>query len=80
MTAQEQLEKWVRGENVHNKTNDECCPDFACCQSNNHWPTPLRLKFQETYLSGGDVMPMLLMALSGVVPDDVYVAGMGVVQ
>jgi hypothetical protein len=37
MTALEQLEKWVAGENVHDKERDECCPDFACCQPNNHF-------------------------------------------
>jgi hypothetical protein len=80
MTERDQLGKWVKGENIHNHTRDECCPDFACCQPNNHWPNLLRLKFHEAYLAGGDVMPMLLMALSGVVPDDVHIAGMGVTQ
>lgn len=80
MTPEEQLREWVKGNNIHNPDRDECCPDFACCQPNNHFPIELRLKFQEMHLSGVDTLPMLLMALSGVVSSDVYVAGMGVTQ
>jgi len=31
MTTDEQLEKWVNGEAIHNVERDECCPDFSCC-------------------------------------------------
>jgi hypothetical protein len=80
MTPLEQLEKWVNGENIHNPTRDECCPDFACCQPNNHFSKELRIKFLETYRQGGAeaVEPMLMMALSGVTASsgkEVYLAG-----
>ena len=32
MTFEEQLEKWINGESVHNDKRDECCPDFSCCE------------------------------------------------
>lgn len=32
MTCDEQLEEWVKGNNIHNSARDECCPDFSCCQ------------------------------------------------
>ena len=32
MTSEEQLDKWVEGEPIHNKDRDECCPDFSCCR------------------------------------------------
>lgn len=28
----EQGLKWVAGESIHNHIDDECCPDFSCCQ------------------------------------------------
>lgn len=35
MKWQEQLDKWVEGESLHNHdapvTGSECCPDFSCC-------------------------------------------------
>lgn len=30
-STKDQLEKWVKGESVHNHEHDECCPDFSCC-------------------------------------------------
>lgn len=67
MTPLEQLEKWATGENVHNAERDECCPDFACCQPNNHFSPELRAKFLATYREGGSeaCFPMLMMGLSG---------------
>ena len=29
--CQSQLDLWVKGESIHNKVDDECCPDFSCC-------------------------------------------------
>lgn len=68
MSPLEQLELWVKGENIHNHERDECCPDFACCQPNNHFPSELRKKFLLTYKEGGSdaVMPYLMMSLTGV--------------
>ncbi len=27
-----QLTEWVKGNSVHNDADNECCPDFSCCQ------------------------------------------------
>lgn len=32
MTSDEQLERWVAGDSVHNPDTNECCPDFSCCE------------------------------------------------
>lgn len=26
-----QLRRWVEGHSEHNRIDDECCPDFSCC-------------------------------------------------
>lgn len=26
-----QLDEWVKGNPIHNDVDDECCPDFSCC-------------------------------------------------
>jgi hypothetical protein len=26
-----QLEGWLEGRSIHNRVDDECCPDFSCC-------------------------------------------------
>lgn len=30
--ALEQAEQWVNGLSRHNMIDDECCPDFSCCE------------------------------------------------
>lgn len=81
MTPLEQLEKWVKGENVHNVERDECCPDFACCQPDKHWPISYREEFKKVYEEQGSeaVIPMLLGGLNTLFtnsPTKVYVAGL----
>lgn len=80
MTPLQQLEKWVAGENVHNAERGECCPDFACCQPDNHFPTETRQKFMQAYREGGSeaVWPFLAMALAGAAASSgvsVHIAG-----
>ena len=29
--SESQLKHWVEGNPIHNKIDDECCPDFSCC-------------------------------------------------
>ena len=55
MTPDEQLERWVAGESVHNATRDECCPDFSCCQPEMQWAEPRRREFQEAFLADDHV-------------------------
>ncbi len=75
MTAEEQLDLWLAGQNVHNDERDECCPDFSCCSPANAWPMEKREEFARKYRAGEDILPMLIGALEAVVPADIYVAG-----
>lgn len=42
-----QAEAWVRGESKHNDIDDECCPDFSCCEP--HLFTRDRTERLQTY-------------------------------
>lgn len=69
MTCDEQLALWVQGQNVHNDERGECCPDFACCQPNNHMTPEQRLRFQKAYQEGDEATQweFLTMTLGGAV-------------
>ena len=56
MTPDEQLEKWVAGNPIHNNTREfggrvlqggECCPDFSCCHAQLLAPLEEREKFRD---------------------------------
>jgi hypothetical protein len=51
MSAEKQLEHWVKGWSVHNKRTDECCPDFSCCRPELKWPRAQRVKFAEAFIN-----------------------------
>jgi hypothetical protein len=86
MTPKEQLAEWIKGLNIHNHDNNECCPDFACCREEGHWPTEVRKKFASAYLRGDDetVQSMLMMSLTSAVlsvfEDEVYITGQGAIH
>jgi len=42
-----QLEEWVKGNPIHNKIDDECCPDFSCCKPKFLAPFEIRQTFKE---------------------------------
>lgn len=42
-----QLQLWVEGQPIHNKVDDECCPDFSCCRSVLLATEEVRKKFAE---------------------------------
>ncbi len=42
-----QLDEWVKGNPIHNDTDDECCPDFSCCKPDYLQP----LEIRETFLA-----------------------------
>lgn len=75
MTSEEQLQKWLNGDSVHNDTRDECCPDFSCCRPDLLAPAEER----ELFIQAQDDERMRLLgmflgrALSG---KRVYIAGM----
>ena len=79
MTSDEQLDKWVEGESIHNKSEDECCPDFSCCHPILKAARPVREKFKAA--DGPIRMAMLGIFLSAAFAEltdkDVYVAGQG---
>ncbi len=43
----EQLAEWLKGNPVHNKIRDECCPDFSCCEPRLLWPEERRQEFAD---------------------------------
>lgn len=79
MTTIEQLEAWVKGENVHNHDLNMCCPNFACCQPDGHLSLEERAEFLRLFKEGGQeaIMPMLFKILAGVFGDDSAVCVIG---
>jgi len=48
MTHDQQLALWVAGDPQHNKTLDQCCPDFSCCRGVDHIaPEVERIAFRD---------------------------------
>ena len=61
MTCDEQLQKWLAGESIHNKERDECCPDFSCCK-----PELLAtLEERQLFTSRPDARDSMLMMFLG---------------
>ena len=61
MTADEQLELWVKGISIHNNDvsvngkfliGGECCPDFSCCRPDLLAPKEVREIFAAASRSG----------------------------
>lgn len=44
--SQYQLDQWVKGNPIHNKADDECCPDFSCCNIEFLQPLEIRETFR----------------------------------
>lgn len=42
-----QLEEWVKGNPIHNIQDNECCPDFSCCNPEFIQPKEIRETFEE---------------------------------
>jgi hypothetical protein len=74
MTCDEQLERWVRGESIHNPTRDECCPDFSCCRPELQADQNTREAFKRANQAGRNAM--LGMFLGGLLSGQpVHIAG-----
>lgn len=43
---------WLNGDPKHNKTDDECCPDFSCCNPELLAPKEVREIFYQAEKSG----------------------------
>lgn len=46
MDLEEQLDKWVEGESIHNKELGNCVPDFSCCRPALATKLEVRQKFK----------------------------------
>lgn len=44
-----QLEEWARGNPIHNNIDNECCPDFSCCELDLLQPDEIRKTFKEVF-------------------------------
>ncbi len=42
--------EWVKGNPIHNKIDDECCPDFSCCSPHLLAPSEVRQTFYNAVL------------------------------
>jgi len=76
-SCDEQLDEWVKGNPVHNKERDECCPDFSCCNGNMA-PVEERERFAKAYYDGDEKTrhEMLGMFLGNAFSDKkLYIAG-----
>ena len=47
-----QLEEWVSGNPIHNSIEDECCPDFSCCNPKLLQPEEIRKIFKDLKITG----------------------------
>jgi len=47
MTPQEQVDRWVEGESIHDDDDDQCCPDFSCCVPKLLAPRAVREAFKD---------------------------------
>jgi len=77
MTCDEQLNKWLAGNSVHNNDGcDECCPDFSCCRPELLAP----LEEREHFVVSNDLerQRMLMMFLGRLIstsPNKVHITG-----
>ncbi len=79
--SKNQLEQWVNGNAIHNTVDDECCPDFACCNKDMKTPKDVRERFAKAIKDNDEAtkMEMLGMFLGqsmATMGKNVYVAGL----
>lgn len=86
MSPDEQVERWVTGESVHNDERGECCPDFSCCKPELQAPEDVRQAFAMAFHTDPSATHLLLGSFLGAAlkmalaekerPDsEVYIAG-----
>lgn len=74
--SDEQLAQWLEGDPRHNDVDEECCPDFSCCQPDLLAPRETREAFARADAAAREGMLMgFLGALAANVPARVHVAG-----
>lgn len=80
MTSDEQLERWLEGDPVHNEGRDECCPDFSCCRPDLLVEREVREAFMQAHKSGNELLKhnLCMMFLTVMVGNEkVHIAGSG---
>ena len=79
MKDEEQLDEWVKGNPIHNKEKDICCPDFSCCRGKeNIADKEVRERFAKAYYAKDEETQnqMLMMFLGSLLNDsNIYIAG-----
>ncbi len=65
MTPDEQIALWVAGDSRCPNDQNECCPDFSCCNPKLLMPLAERQRFQQA--TQAEREPMLMGALSALV-------------
>ncbi len=82
-----QLLDWLDGKPTHNKVDDECCPDFSCCQPSLLAPLEVREVFykasmKENYRLTERMLTEFLGKMIAALPSKkrVYIAGLDVMR
>lgn len=78
-----QLEYWSKGVSVHNEVDDECCPDFSCCNKKMNTPKEVRERFVKAVNDKDDktkmeMLGMFLGQAMATMDKKVYIAGLEV--
>jgi len=61
--SDKQLISWLNGKSIHNKIDNECCPDFSCCVPKLKAPKKIREKFYNAEINHDDeLVNMMLVA------------------
>ena len=64
--SQFQLNEWVKGNSIHNDIDDECCPDFSCCNKQVKTDKVMRETFKAVCNNGNEETKMgMLMGFLG---------------
>lgn len=75
------LKKWCEGEPIHNDIDDECCPDFSCCNKSLLQPKEVRENFiAASYEERISMLSTFLAAFTSTIEESVYVAGQSIVD
>ena len=82
MTYIEQLNLWVDNKSVHDDEQDQCCPDFSCCNKEINTPPEIKELFRDAYLRNNEELQYQLLlkflgAAISTLPNGkkVYIAG-----
>lgn len=76
MKTDKQLDQWLIGNPVHNKEDDECCPDFSCCNGNIA-PKDVRERFVKAFNDDDKKTQIEMLGMFlGQAFDKIYVAGL----